>query len=388
MKLTVFVLLLIFTSGSSAAAEPGPPLIQSIDVQVPVAPAPVIVAGEYRLAYELHVTNFQRDDIVLRGVEILDESGEASLASFRDTTLAAMVGRPGMHGEGSKLTLGGGTRAVVYLWLVLDPDVALPRELRHSIAFDVLSPSGSQRGTLTDVRVELLADLPVVLEPPLRGGPWAAIYDPHLERGHRTSIYTIDGRARIPARFAIDWIRLDDDGAKARGDATRIENWHGYGQEVLAVADAAVVAARDDMVEPETVGAAQGRMPLENASGNYIVLDIGEGRFAFYEHLKHGSIQVQSGDKVTSGQVIAELGNSGSSSSGPHLHFHVADTSATLAAEGLPYVFTTFDVVGTLDSIATFRRDGHRNPAPAAAGVRTREMPAANTVVVFGETER
>ena len=81
--------------------------------------------------------------------------------------------------------------------------------------------------------------------------------------------------------------------------------------------DAIVAAARDDMIEPETVGAAQGSMPLENTSGNYLVFDIGEGRYVFYERLKHGSIQVRPGDKVTSGQVIALLGNSGSSSSGP-----------------------------------------------------------------------
>ena len=86
---------------------------------------------------------------------------------------------------------------------------------------------------------------------------------------------------------------------------------------MLAVADATVAAARDDTIEPETVGAAQGSIPLENTNGNYLVLDIGEGRYVFYERLKHGSIQVRPGDKVTSGQVIALLGNSGSSSSGP-----------------------------------------------------------------------
>jgi len=47
----------------------------------------------------------------------------------------------------------------------------------------------------------------------LRGGPWIAIYDPLLSGGHRTAIYTLDSRAGIPGRFAIDWIRLPPGGA-------------------------------------------------------------------------------------------------------------------------------------------------------------------------------
>jgi murein DD-endopeptidase MepM/ murein hydrolase activator NlpD len=87
---------------------------------------------------------------------------------------------------------------------------------------------------------------------------------------------------------------------------------------------------------------------------------------------------------VKSGQVLGLLGNSGSSSSGPHLHFHVADASAELAAEGLPYVFRGFEVVGAFDHISAFTTGEHWKPAPsAAAGKRSLELPAANTVIVF-----
>jgi murein DD-endopeptidase MepM/ murein hydrolase activator NlpD len=43
---------------------------------------------------------------------------------------------------------------------------------------------------------------------------------------------------------------------------------------------------------------------------NYVTLDLGGSRYAFYEHLKHGSITVRRGDRVKSGQVIGLLGNS------------------------------------------------------------------------------
>lgn len=211
-----------------------------------------------------------------------------------------------------------------------------------------------------------------------------ALYDPLLARGHRASIYTVDGRARIPARYAVDFVRLDTNAARARGDENRITNWLGYGTEVLAVADGRVMEARDDVPEGETLEAARGSIPLENASGNYVTLDLGNGRYAFYEHLKHRSIRVKPGDRVRRGQVIGQLGNSGSSSAGPHLHFHVADANATLAAEGMPWMLRGFEVVGAFESIQAFRAGGRWPQAPAGQGGRRRlELPAPNVVVMF-----
>jgi hypothetical protein len=224
----------------------------------------------------------------------------------------------------------------------------------------------------------------VVLDAPLRGGPWVALYDPVLARGHRASIYTVDGRARIPGRYAVDFVRLDSSAARARGDVNRVTNWLGYGAEVLAVADGSVAQARDDLPEGETLDAARGSIPLENASGNYVTLDLGNGRYVFYEHLKRGSLRVKPGDRVRRGQVIGQLGNSGSSSSGPHLHFHVADANATLAAEGMPWVFRGFEVVGAFESIQAFGAGARWQQSPAGQGGRRRlELPAPNVVLTF-----
>jgi murein DD-endopeptidase MepM/ murein hydrolase activator NlpD len=153
---------------------------------------------------------------------------------------------------------------------------------------------------------------------------------------------------------------------------------------VLAVADAVVAAARDDMPGAELIAASQGPMALENASGNYVTLDLGHGRHAFYEHLKHGSIRVKPGDRVRRGQVIAMLGNTGSSSSGPHLHFHVSDANHPLAAEGLPYELRSFEVLGAYESIAATKSGRRWKTAPrGTGGVRRTELPAANAVIVF-----
>jgi hypothetical protein len=66
-----------------------------------------------------------------------------------------------------------------------------------------------------------------------------------------------------------------------------------------------------------------------------------EGRFAFYAHMQPGNLRVKPGNKVTTGQVLGLLGNSGNTDA-PHLHFHVMDGASPLMSNGLPYVFTSF----------------------------------------------
>src|SRR6185436_3250324 len=117
------------------------------------------------------------------------------------------------------------------------------------VELDLIRASRNEHMIVDAGESDVRQNRPIVLDPPLRGGPWVALYDPMMIGGHRTTIYTVNGRARIPARFAIDWVRLEDDGTCARGDKSQIANWHGYGAEALAVADGVVVEANDDIAE-------------------------------------------------------------------------------------------------------------------------------------------
>jgi hypothetical protein len=377
--------LLALGAASLGWSQSRRPIIPSVDIQVPSPPIPVSIAGKRHLAYELHITNFRPSEITLTRVEVSDALRGSRLAAFQDAELDQLLGRPGAASGASKRHVAAGMRAVVYLWLALDDNVATPSRLRHRVELDLIRASRNEHMIVDAGESDVRQNRPIVLDPPLRGGPWVALYDPMMIGGHRTMIYTVNGKARIPARFAIDWVRLGDDGTCARGDKSQIANWHGYGAEALAVADGGVVEANDDIAEAACLSCGpQTPVPLENVSGNFVCLDLGGGRYAFYEHLKSGSVRVKAGDRVKSGQVIGLLGNSGGSSSGPHLHFHVADTQSELAGEGVPYVFRGFEAVGAYEDIDAFVSGKRWGSAPpGAGGRRNRELPAPNTVVIF-----
>ncbi len=59
-----------------------------------------------------------------------------------------------------------------------------------------------------------------------------------------------------------------------------------------------------------------------NGYGNHVIIDHGDGFKTLYAHCLDGSIMVKAGDKVSVGQAIARVGNTGHSF-GAHLHFEV-----------------------------------------------------------------
>jgi murein DD-endopeptidase len=370
---------LVFAGSYRNIAQVVVPPGASLDVQIPAAPLPVRIGGRIHLAYELHITSFRTVDLALTRIEVLrDGSNGAPLASYEDAALRAGLARAGARPDVSdKRVIASGKRVVFFVWLALDEATAVPSTLHHRILFNVLGPSGEESGAVESAQVDVRRDTPVVLDAPLRGGPWVAVYDPASVGGHRRALFAINGRARIPARFAIDWIRLGDDGHASRGDASIVSNFHGYGADVLAVADGVIVDAVDGFPEPTRP------ITLDNSAGNFVGLDLGGGRFAFYEHLQPGSVNVRAGERVRSGHVLARVGASGSVSSGPHLHFHVSDANSSLGAEGLPYVFRRFDALGAFESLDAFASGKPWAPSSERTSERRMEMPLDQTVLRF-----
>ena len=116
--------------------------------------------------------------------------------------------------------------------------------------------------------------------------------------------------------------------------------------------DGTVVDTRNDLPE-QPPGKLPDNLPIDQADGNFVVLDIGNGAFALYAHMQPGSVKVARGAKVKSGELLGKVGNTGNTSA-PHLHFHVMDGPSSLLANGIPYVIKNFkmtaiDKAGTAD---------------------------------------
>lgn len=349
--------------------------VQSLDVHTPFAPALVEAGGAPQLAYELHLTNFASRPIRIDRIAVHDAETGAEIGGAEGDGLAPGIGRIGASESDDPRLIEAGARAIVYLNLPLGARPA-PAAVSHRIKFHFPNEDSRELAG-PDSRVER-QPLPV-LGPPLRGGPWVAVYEPGMARGHRRVVYATDGHARIPGRFAIDWFKIDERGETAAAGETRVAGHHGHGAEVLAVADGVIAAVRDDMMEP-TSTEETGQIAIGDATGNYVALDLGNGRFAFYEHLRPG-IDVRVGDRVRRGQVIARLGFTGQTT-GPHLHFHLADANSPLGAEGLPYRIDGVEILGSYPSIAAFAHGGPWD-APRQDGRAGPLFPGPNTVVRF-----
>jgi len=66
-----------------------------------------------------------------------------------------------------------------------------PRRLRTRSKWMSSGPPGRFTWTVDGAMSNVSKDAAAVLDPPLRGGPWVAIYAPLLKGGHRTAIYTV-----------------------------------------------------------------------------------------------------------------------------------------------------------------------------------------------------
>lgn len=211
------------------------------------------------------------------------------------------------------------------------------------------------------VRSEKLYTEPVIVESPVRGR-WLAVNSPadkvpsHGTRGH--------GQA-----YAIDLVHVPDPNVTWKGIhrspvARPASAFPAFGQPILAPADGVVITAsgwqRDHWSRNSPLGIAYllpeglvrellGLLTGYFVLGNHVVLDLGDGVYAAFAHLRRGSLRVRPGDEVRTGEQIAECGNSGNSSE-PHLHFQLMDHPRVALAGGLPFRLRGYDVGGVCTS--------------------------------------
>jgi hypothetical protein len=321
-------------------------------VLMKVQDAPVPFLGSDRrthLVYELWTTNFSSADVTVEKVEVL---GDGHLLESLDA--AAISGRLQPAGQRESVgRLTGGLQALLFLHVTLAPGAAVPAHLSHRMTIHAnAAPPGQQEITESGGEVAVNRRAVASIGAPLSGERYISADSCCDATRHTRAALPIDGRVWVAQRYAVDWEQLDSQGRIYNGPREKVESYAIFGKPVLAVADAIVVSVTDGLPE-QTPGKYPTNIALDQADGNSVILDLGEQRYAMYAHMQPGSIRVRKGDRVTLGQVIGLVGNTGNSVA-PHLHFQVMDRPSSLASNGLPYEIRDLQITGTTPGTKAF----------------------------------
>ena len=153
-------------------------------------------------------------------------------------------------------TLQPGEGGIIFIHFPVSEN-DIPAKIAHKITFSVPNgipegfknfagiPADSKSYTyMTDVTVVGPSDA-ILIGPALEGKGWVAADGCCDSTRHVRAIMPIDDKLCIAQRFAIDWEMINDDRKIFVGDPKDVESYFAYGQNVLAVADAKVIAAVD-----------------------------------------------------------------------------------------------------------------------------------------------
>jgi murein DD-endopeptidase MepM/ murein hydrolase activator NlpD len=322
--------------------------------------------GVQHLAYELFVTSWHyTKELRFAAVYVEDAATGKRLAqldskALEDPFTLRITQYPGKAGPANRL-LPAGRTAILTLDVKLPLGASVPSAVRHRIQFEsdpnlqLIQDDGSLSSELISFSQPLPINRarPLVIGPPLRGGPWLCGngFGPANSHGWIGAAEKI-ARMHVAQRFGCDFGKVDAEGNTLPNPfPNEITNkwFYGYGADVIAVADGRVVDTQDEI--PENVPQADGRVITPVAltdrtfPGNRVALKIGEGQYAFYAHLQPGSLRVKVGDRVRMGQVLGKVGNSGNSV-GPHLHFQVSDGPELNASDFVPHVYRSYWLSG------------------------------------------
>lgn len=140
-------------------------------------------------------------------------------------------------------------------------------------------------------------------------------------------------------RFGLHLV-LERGGASRSGVGRAAADHLAFGRPVLAPAAGRVV--RVHAGEPDREG--PGRVPPGEPLGNLVVIEVAPGEYLHLTNLRSGSIRVEEGQLVATGQVLAQIGWSGASgvSSEPHLALHLSTDPRPRRGEGIPLRFVSY----------------------------------------------
>jgi hypothetical protein len=357
----------------------------------PNNPSPVLGTDRsYHVLYELRLANRGPIPATVQQIEVFDPDSRETVHTFEGDDLQGRLRDTAGRPTADPMIEPGGERLFL-ADLSFNVSLSVPLALGHRL--ELLAPRTPRANEPTPVSysavtISLDGPAPPVIVPPVRGNGWV-VTNGCCDIGNvdRTTVLPVNGGLWSPLRFAIDLMQLDDNGLFVHGDPADLANFTNYGADVLSVAPGRVVALLDTLPDfPAGVMPDPSAATFESADGNYVVIDHGNGMYAFYGNLQPGSLTVKVGDRVQRREVLATVGNSGPGSF-PHLHFRLMTSPSPFGSDGLPFVFNAFGYEGQLDP-AQFVAEGvvgdyHESRVPNPVS-RRRELPLGLAIIDFG----
>jgi hypothetical protein len=300
---------------------------------------PVIGDATAHLAYEFYLTNYGKKPARIVSLRVRGIGGAAFASAIEGDALKSSFtpAAPQSRLVAYDPVLAPGASGVLYVFLNFSGRET-PRRLENSLVVEADGdPQNAQRIVLGELAIRKTGA--ALIDQPFSGDRWLAANGPSNTSLHRRAVIVLNGKPRVPERYAIDFIKLGDDGNSYSGDQYRNSSYHAYDVPILAVADGKIVTVKDGLPEnvPHTNKLAVA-MTLVNVAGNHVVEEIVGGLYAGYAHFIPGTITVKAGAQVRRGQILGRLGNSGNSSE-PHLHLQLCDAPSFLICEGVPMEF-------------------------------------------------
>jgi murein DD-endopeptidase MepM/ murein hydrolase activator NlpD len=343
--------VLIFFPLHAAFSQPS-----NLSISTLKDPIPVNSNTNQLLVYELHFYNSGEKPIRIDRIEVYDQANKR-LSTYVGNTLKEnnLVYKNGKSIKSASIELEKNMGAFVYYWLAFDKSHPAPPQLRHKIwAVSVNEDKSLAEADVFNYIVPVNNEKPVVLGFPVSGYNWIMEAASAPFSYHRRAILPKDGKFYLAQRYAIDFSQLCPDGREVQGNMRKNNNWSAYGHPIFAAADGVVSKIQTNNVPDNTPpGFPNPPASAENSSGNYVITKIaqnGKNYYVLYAHMQPGSLKVQLGEKVTKGQFIGLLGNSGNSSA-PHMHLQVSDANDPLKSEGVPFVFSHSTLQGTAGEV-------------------------------------
>lgn len=364
MKKVILLLLICFLIGLSSC---GSDTNHEEKIKVIINDIPFQTEKYLRIPYTLQMWEYEKEGLDLEQIVVLDYNSKAELMRINKADLPEIFKDP--LPASPYFIFDRIFHYYLSIQLPIPLEQTKPSRIYHRFTFNdtVQNKTVTIEGAAFSPR---LNETPIAISSPLKDSNMVFVNQSTMGY-HFYVLFFVSGNIFRGERFAFDSVRLNDDYSEMfDGDPKVNESYFNYRDTLYAVADGTVIRIRDG--RPENNGNAKD-VPIntvDELGGNYLVLDIGGGLYAYYAHCVPHSFLVKEGDAVKEGQPIGLLGNSGNSDA-PHLHFEITDGPDILFSNGVPFV------------LKWYMKTGETESGPAVPKKVTNSMMEENTVISF-----